>query len=138
MFHPRVTDLLEALGVIGAAAHAIEILRHDRVIGIWQCEPIDRLVAVVTRVRPYCKANLSPSASLLVHIFYISDDNIRARHKIWNCETGFVLDGRHHHRFRFAVNKLVDLDRLHRRPDGDCSGYRTGIWWSTEGIGKLF
>ena len=35
MFHPRVTDLFEALGVIAAAAHAIEILRHDRVIGIW-------------------------------------------------------------------------------------------------------
>ena len=29
-----IADLFEALGVIRAAAHAVEILRHDRVIGL--------------------------------------------------------------------------------------------------------
>src|SRR5215472_2164890 len=127
MFHPRLTDLFEAFGVISTAAHTIKVLRHDGVIGIWQGEPIDRLVAVVTRVCSYGKTDLGSSASLLGHIFYISDNNIRARHKIWNCGPGFMLDRRHHHRFRFAVNKLVDLDRLHRRADRDGSGYRIGI-----------
>src|SRR5205823_12209248 len=44
VFHPRLTNLFEAFAVIGATAHSIEILRNDRVISIWQCEPIDRLV----------------------------------------------------------------------------------------------
>jgi hypothetical protein len=38
-----------------------------------------------------------------------------------------MLDGRHNHRFGFAINKLVDLDRLHRRADGDCSNNCTGF-----------
>ena len=32
MFHPRLTDLFEAFGVIGSAAHTIEILWDDGVI----------------------------------------------------------------------------------------------------------
>src|SRR5438552_15898645 len=35
MFHPRLTNLFEALLVILSSAHTIEILRHEWVIGIW-------------------------------------------------------------------------------------------------------
>src|SRR3981189_1524228 len=103
-----MTDLFEAFGVICSAAHSIEILRNDGVIGLRQRKPIDRLVAVVARVCSYCKANLRSSASLLVHIFYVSDDNIRARHKVRHCGTAFLLQGWHYERFGFAVNKLLD------------------------------
>ena len=58
VFHPGLTNLFEAFAVIGATAHSIEILRNDRVISIWQCEPIDRLVAAVTGSRRYCQADL--------------------------------------------------------------------------------
>ena len=34
MFHPRVSDLFEALGVIGTTAHTIKILGNNRVIGL--------------------------------------------------------------------------------------------------------
>ena len=34
MFHPRLADLFEPLGVICAPAHAIEILWNDRMIGL--------------------------------------------------------------------------------------------------------
>ena len=127
MFHPRLTDLFEALGVIGSAAHSIEILRNDGVISLRQRKPIHRLVAVVARVCSYCEANLATSPSLLVHIFYISDDNIRTRHEVWHCGTGFVLHRWHDHRFGFAVNKLLDLDRLHCSSDGNRSGYRSSV-----------
>ena len=72
-------QFVEVLGVIGPAAHAIEILRNDRMIGLRQREPIDRLVAVVARICSYSQANLCRVLSLLVHIFNISDNNIRAR-----------------------------------------------------------
>ena len=58
MFHPRLANLFEALGVICAAAHAIKILRNDGVIGLRQREPIDWLVAIVTRIGAYCQTNL--------------------------------------------------------------------------------
>src|ERR1051326_266738 len=53
VFPPGLADLLEAIVVIRAAAHPIKVLRNERVIGIWQCEPVQRLVAVVTRSRSY-------------------------------------------------------------------------------------
>ena len=58
MFHPRLANLFEALGVICAAAHAIKILWNDGMIGIGQREPIDRLVAIVARIGSYCQTNL--------------------------------------------------------------------------------
>jgi len=47
-------------------------------------------------------------------------------------------DGRHHGRLRLAVNKLVDLDRLHRGAGRDFSNDGASIGWPTESIGKLF
>src|SRR5438094_10468754 len=80
MFHPRLADLFEALGVIGAAAHAIQILRNERVIGLRQREPIDWLIAIVTRICSYCQTNLRRVVSLLVYVFDVSNNHIRARH----------------------------------------------------------
>src|SRR6202035_1702869 len=91
MFHPRVANLFEALGVICSTAHTIKVLRNDWVIGIWQRKPIDALVTIVTRVCPYCQANLRPGASLLLHIFDVSNNDILAGHKVRECGTGFML-----------------------------------------------
>ena len=122
MFHPGLADLFEALGVVRAAAHAIQILRNDRVIGVRQWKPIDWLVAVVTRVVPIASPTEFQRSIKLCHVFDISNNNIRTRHKVWHSGADCMLHWRHDHRFRFAVDDLVDLDRLHRRADGNCSG----------------
>src|SRR6266850_643204 len=46
MFHPRLPDLFKALVISRAAAHTIEILRNERMIGLRQREPINWRVAV--------------------------------------------------------------------------------------------
>ena len=120
---PGLADLFEALGVIRSAAHAIKVLWNKRVIGLRQGEPVDRLVAVVFRVRAYSQSDLRPDGRIKLHyVLDISDDNIRAGHKVWHsrptacCMGGMTID------FVSPLNKLVDLDRLHRRADGNCSG----------------
>ena len=92
-------------------------------IGLRQRKPVDWLVAIVARVCSDGQTNLRPdSRTKLRHVLDISNNNIRTGHKIWHSGTDCMLHGRHDHRFRFALNKLVDLDRLHRRADGNCSG----------------
>src|SRR5215216_657306 len=108
---PGLAYLFEARGVIGASAHAVKILRNKRVIGLRQLKPIDWLVAIVARVCPYCQPNLRPDRRIkLYHVLHISKNNIRAGHKVWHSGTDCMLQGRHYHRFRFTVNKVVDLD----------------------------
>jgi len=114
VFHPRLADLFEARIVVCTAAHAIEILRNDWVISLRQRKPIHWLVTIVTGVRPYGQPDLCAVASLLVHIFDISNDNIGTGHKIRHARTHCMLHGRQHHRFRLTFNKVLDLDRLHR------------------------
>jgi len=46
---PGLADLFEPLVIGSATAHPIEILRNNRVVGIWQLKPIEGLVAVITR-----------------------------------------------------------------------------------------
>jgi hypothetical protein len=88
-----------------------------------QCEPVEWLVAIVTGVGAYSQSNLGPDSGIkLCHVLDISNNNIRTGHKVWHSGTDCMLHGRHDHRLRFTPNKLVDLERLHRRADGNCSG----------------
>jgi hypothetical protein len=66
----------------------------------------------------------------------VSDNHIRAMNEggVW---TNRMLHGRHD-RFRFAVDQLLDLDRLHRRADGDCSSNRTRRGGVAKRAGKFF
>ena len=48
VFEPGLANLFQVVVVIGSAAHPIKILRNNGMISIWQLEPIERLVAVVT------------------------------------------------------------------------------------------
>jgi hypothetical protein len=58
VFHRGLTNLFEAFVIGRAAAHSVKILWNDRVIVIWQCKPIERLVAVVTGICSDREANL--------------------------------------------------------------------------------
>src|ERR1700730_3244818 len=82
MLQPRLSDLLKAIVVGRSAAHSIEILRNDRMIGLWQLKPIERLVAVVTRGCAHPQTNLGPATSKLCHGRQISHNDIRSRHGI--------------------------------------------------------
>ena len=62
MLQPGLPDLLKA---IGAAAHAIQILRNDGVIVVRQREPIEFLVSVITRSRSHPQADKASTNSTL-------------------------------------------------------------------------
>ena len=68
MFHPGVADLFESLVVTSSAAHPIEILWHEWVIGIGQRKPIERLVAVVTRSGGHRQTDLGSGAAELLYV----------------------------------------------------------------------
>ena len=119
VFHPGVPDLFKAVVVKGPNAHSIKILRNDRVIGIRQLKPIHRLVAVVARVRSRCQTHLCSSASKLFHALDFSNDDIGAWHR--RVRSSRASQGEHHHRFRFAIDKLIDLNRSHRCADRNFS-----------------
>src|ERR1700738_1948759 len=95
VFHPRLPNLFEALGVICAGAHAIKVLRDDRVIGLRQREPVDWRVTNVTGIGAYGQTNLCRVVSLVVHVFNVSNNNIRPRYDVWHSWTESVLQGRH-------------------------------------------
>ena len=84
MFQPRLADLFEALVVIGAAAHAIEILRNHRVIGLWQCEPVEGLDPVITGSGCHAQPDkmIYGIISELLHLRQISNDHIGTRHQL--------------------------------------------------------
>jgi hypothetical protein len=130
--------LFEALVAIRASAQTIKILRNNRVIGVRQGKPIDRLIAIITRVSAHGEIKLRADVSHLGDVFYVSDNHIRAMHQLWRIWTNRMLDRWHEHRCRLAINQLIDLDRLHRRADGDCSSNRTGIRRSAKGASKFF
>src|ERR1700719_3438832 len=82
VFHPRLPNLLEAFGVIGTAAHAIEILRNNWVIRLRQREPVDWRVTNIAGIGAYGQTNLCRVVSLVVHVFNVSNNNIRPCH-VW-------------------------------------------------------
>jgi len=135
VFHPGLTDLLNAIVV---AAHSIEVLGNDRVIVLGQCEPIDGLIAVVTRICSYVQTNLGRGTSRLLYVLDLANDDVRPRHKI-RCirAADSASQRRHDERFEFAVNQLVDLNWLHHRADGNRSGFRACIRWPAHCVGKL-
>src|SRR6478752_2687545 len=117
MFHPGLADLFEPLIVSSATAHSIEILRDNGMVGLRERKPIERLVAVITRScsHPQPHEMIYGVVSVLCHLWQVAYNDIGPGHQSWRLRTDNMLQGRHGHRFGFAVNELVDLDRLHRR-----------------------
>src|SRR6476659_3339034 len=117
VLHPGLADLFEPLIIGSATAHPIEILRDNRVVDLRQRKPIERLVAVLTRSCSHPQPNkmIYSVVSELCHAWQVAHNDIGAGHQSWRLRTDTMLQRRHGHRFEFAVNELVDLDRLHRR-----------------------
>ena len=114
---PGLADLFEPLIIGSATAHPIEILRDNRVVDLRQCKPIERLVTVITRSCSHPQPNkmIYSVVSELCHAWQVAHNHIGAGHQSWRLRTDTISQGRHGHRFEFAVNELVDLDRLHSR-----------------------
>jgi len=127
MFEPGLADLFEAVVVIGPTAHPVEILWDNRMIGLRQRKPVQRLIAIVTRSRSNSQSDEVSIASVLRHFRQHTDDHIGAGHERWRFWTGCASQGRHHHRLDFAVDDRLHLDRLHGRSDGDFSNRSTGV-----------
>ena len=111
---PGLADLFEPVVVGGAATHPIKILRNKRMVIARQGNPSRVLDSFVTRISPQSEADAASDGTTLglLQPNQITDDDIGARNS---------SNARHHGRLRLAVNKLVDLDRLHRCADGDFS-----------------
>ena len=129
VFQPGLANLFEALDVVSSATHSIQVLWDDRMIVIRQCKPIQVHLPVVAGICSHREADLSPDTPELLHTGQIANNDIRSRLRA-NCG--------HHHKLRLAVHKVCDLDRLHRRSDGDFSNDPASVGRSAESVGKLF
>ena len=124
MFQPGLADLFEAVVITGSAAHAIQILRNDGVVGIRQREPIEFLGSVVTGSRCHREADNRSRTSRLRHGRQISDDDINPRNgvrRVWSAGIGPVPRWRQDRRLNFTVGERLDLDGSKTRHDGDFS-----------------
>jgi hypothetical protein len=127
MFEPGLADLFEAVVVIGPAAHPVEILWDNRMIGLRQRKPVQWLVAVVTRGRSNSQPHEISITSVLRHFRQVTNDHIGPGHQRWCFATGCALQGRHDHGSELAVNDCLDLDRLHGRSDRNFSNRSTDV-----------
>ena len=139
MFQPGLADLLEPIGISSAAAHAIKILRNNRVIRVRKCKPIERLITGVTGSCAHSEADemIYGVVSVLRHLWQLADDYIGSGHQRRSLPAVRASQWRHHHRFNFAVNQLRYLNRLHRRADRDFSSHHAGVCRAPERLGKL-
>ena len=90
-------------------------------IGIWQLEPIQWLVAVVTRSRCHRKTHLRSGASELLQVWQIPDNHIGPVRRYGRFCVGSPMQRWHGYLFELAIRKLLDFDRLHGRADRDLS-----------------
>ena len=81
MLHPGLANLFEAIVVVRAAAHAIEILRDDRMVCLWQSKPIHLDVSIVANVRGHHQADLGPATASLDQGGQLSHDGIGPGHR---------------------------------------------------------
>jgi hypothetical protein len=130
VFTPGLADLFEAFVVGRAAAHSVKILRNKGMVIVRQGKPSRVLDPFVTRISSQSEADAASDGTIvgLLQANQITDDDIGA----WNGSNAW-----HHRRLRLAVNKVVDLDRLHRGAGGDFSNDCPGIRWAAKCVGKL-
>src|SRR3954454_11436038 len=119
VLHPGLPDLFEPLVIGSATAHPIEILRDNGMVGLRQRKPIERLVPVITRSCAHPEPNkmIYDVVSVLCHLWQVAHNDVGTGHQSRRLRTDTVSQRGHDHRFHSTVNSLVDLGRLHRRPD---------------------
>src|SRR6266403_3217689 len=120
VFARGLANLFEALVVVRAAAHSIEILRNYWMIVIWRGKPVQRLRAVVTRSCRHSETDLRSRAAELLHVRHVTHNYIRP-HSRRRPFSGDSSQRGHHDRLNLAVDQLRDLDGPHRCADGDFS-----------------
>jgi hypothetical protein len=65
MLHPGLAYLLKAIVVTRPAAHAIEVLRYDWMVGLWHCKNIHGHVSDIANCRHHTQPDLGPATSIL-------------------------------------------------------------------------
>ena len=119
MFHRRLANLFEPLGVVSSAAHQIQILRDHRMIVVWQFKPIQVHLSVITGDCLDREADLRSNGIIkLRQPGEVSNDDIGAR---------LCANRRHRQRMRLAIQKLVDLYRLHRYRNRDFPNHQSRV-----------
>jgi hypothetical protein len=73
MLHPGLTNLLKAIVVARSAAHPVEIVHNNRMIGRGQGKEIHDHVSGIARSGAHAQAHLSPVASKLLQASYFPD-----------------------------------------------------------------
>jgi hypothetical protein len=84
MLDPGLPNLFKALAVVRSSAHSIEIVRNDRVIGLWHRKKIHGHVSGIARGRANAQPNLGPATSKLLQASnsaHVSRDDIGPRIK---------------------------------------------------------
>src|SRR5438876_9903766 len=137
MFQPGLANLFEPLGVICSAAHSIQVLRNDWVVVARQSEPINGLVAIITRCRCYSETHLSSGTAELLNVWQISYNDIGPGCSCWHFAPCRPAKWWHHDGFGFSTNKLCDLDRLHSRAHRNPAYVSSGVPWSPEHLREL-
>ena len=84
MLHPGLTNLFKAFVVGRSTAHPIQILRNDRVVGIWQLKEMHGLISTVARGRSDSQADLTRATSKLGQTGHIAYHDIGPVHKSWS------------------------------------------------------
>ena len=79
VFAPGLTDLFKTFGVIGTTAHAIHVLRNDRMVVARQLKPIQVDDAGIARCRsnPEADEAANGSAAWFFHRWKIAHDDVR-------------------------------------------------------------
>src|SRR5476651_391943 len=126
MLQPGLANLFQAVVVARSATHPIKILWNDRMVGIWQRKPIERLVAVITRGCAHPQTDLSSATSKLLQVGQISNDDIRPRDSVRSVRCATASRGQYRGLGR-AVDYRRDFDRIHGRGDRNSPNDRTSI-----------
>jgi hypothetical protein len=67
VLQPGLANLLKAIVVRRSTAHAVEVLRNDRMVGIRQLKPIQFHISVIAGSRCHAQADLGATAAGLDH-----------------------------------------------------------------------
>src|SRR4029077_3339465 len=117
---PGLANLFEPLRIVSAATHSVKVLRNKRMLVTRQGNPSHVLGPFITRIGTQGETDeaVHLTSFVLNEVKQLTHDDIGPRNS---------PDCRHQSRLWLAVNKLVDLDRLHRRANGDFSDDCAGI-----------
>ena len=138
MLQPRLADLFKTFVVSRSTAHAIKILRNDRMIGVRHRKPIQRDSSVIAGGRSDRDAHLSCVTAKLLRGGEISDDDIRSWARNSDPRSSTAPRRRQDRRLHRTVDERGGFDRIHRRRDRNPAHGHPGVRGSPKCARKLF